>query len=84
MISPIASHSGMQEESHSRVQDPLEQRPGSGTEQYGTKVQDHRSDQQVAPDERSEQIAVRTYYAHRDISVLDQAGTWQLLEGPCM
>src|SRR6218665_3049865 len=82
VISPIASHSVMQEESHSRVQDPLEQRPGSRTEQYGTKVQDHRSDQQVAPDERSEQIAVWTYYTHRDISVLDPA--WQLLEGPCV
>src|SRR6218665_3836425 len=36
---------------HSKVQDPLEQRRGSGTEQYGTKVQDHRSDQQVASGE---------------------------------
>jgi len=30
---------GVQEESHSRVQDPLQQRLGSGIEKYGTKVQ---------------------------------------------
>jgi len=39
MISPVESHSGVQEERHSRVQDPLQQRPGSGIEKYGTKVQ---------------------------------------------
>jgi len=43
-----------------RVHDPPEQRPGTGTEQYGAKVQEDHSDQQVAADERSEQIAVWT------------------------
>ena len=43
VISPVASHSGVQEERHSRVQDPLQERPGSGIEKYGTHVQeDHR------------------------------------------
>ena len=38
MISPVTSHSGVQEESHSIVQDPPQQRPDSGIEKYGTKV----------------------------------------------
>ena len=58
MIFPVASHSGVQEEYHSKVQDPQLQRPGSGIEKYGTKVQEDHSDQQSAVDERSEQIAV--------------------------
>jgi len=40
VISPVASHSGVQEECHSKVQDPLQQRPGFGIEKYGTKVQE--------------------------------------------
>ena len=55
MIFPEASHSGVKEEYHSKVQDPQPQRPGSGMGKYGTKV---HSDQQSAVDERSEQIAV--------------------------
>ena len=54
----VASHSGLQEECHSRVYDPQQQRPGSGIEKYGTKVQVDHSDQQSAADERSEQKAV--------------------------
>jgi len=54
VISPVASHSGVQDECHSRVQDPLQQRPGSGIEKYGTKVQEGHSDQQSTADERSE------------------------------
>ena len=74
VISPVAAHSGVQEEYHSKVQDPLQQRPSSGIEKYGTKVQEDHSDQQSATDERSEQIAVYTW-AHRGISVLGPAGT---------
>jgi len=56
---PLASHSGVQEEEgHSRVQDPLQQIPGSGIEKYGTKVQADHSDQQSVADEKIEQIAV--------------------------
>jgi len=40
------------------VQDPLQQRPGSGIEKYGTKVQEDHGDQQSAADERNEQIAL--------------------------
>jgi len=40
MIFPEASHSGVQEEYHSKVQDTQLQMPGSGIEKYGTKVQD--------------------------------------------
>jgi len=58
MIFPEASHSGVQEEYHSKVQDPQLQVPGSGIEKYGTKVQEDHSDQQSAADERTEQIAV--------------------------
>ena len=36
MISPVTSQSKVQEESHSIVQDPPQQRPGSGIEKYGT------------------------------------------------
>jgi len=54
----IASHSGVQEECHSRVHDPLQQRPGSEIEKFGTKVQVDHSDQQSAADESSEQKAV--------------------------
>ena len=60
MISPVTSHSGAQEESHSIVQDPPQQRPDSGIEKYGTKVhvyEDH-NDQQSAADERSGKMAV--------------------------
>ena len=57
MIFPVASHSGVQEEYHSKVQDPQLQMPGSGIEKYGTKVQEDQSVQQSAADERSEQIA---------------------------
>ena len=60
MISPVASHSGVQEECHSRVKDPPQQRPGPGIEKYGTKVQEDHSDQQSAADERIEQIVVLT------------------------
>ena len=38
MISPVASHSEVQEESHSRVKDPPKLRPDSGIEKYGTIV----------------------------------------------
>jgi len=48
----------VQEKCHSRVQDPLQQRPGSGIDKYRTKVQEDHSDQQSAVDERSEQIAM--------------------------
>src|SRR6218665_2277020 len=41
MISPVTSHSEVQEESHSIAQDPPQQRPGSGIEKYGTKVMAH-------------------------------------------
>ena len=34
MISPVTSHSEVQEESHSIVQDPPQQRPDSGIEKY--------------------------------------------------
>ena len=37
-IPSIASHSGVQEECHSRVQDSPQQRPDSGIEKYGTLV----------------------------------------------
>src|SRR6218665_3091221 len=57
-ISPVASQSGMQGECHSRVQGPLQQRPGFGIEKYWTKVHEDHSDQQSAAGERSEQIAV--------------------------
>ena len=50
MIFPEASHSG--------VQDPQLQMPGSGIEKYGTNVHEDHSDQQSAVDDRSEQIAV--------------------------
>ena len=60
MISTVASHSVVQEECHSRVQDSREQRPGSGIEKYGTKVKEDHSDHQSAADETSEQIAVYT------------------------
>jgi len=56
MIFPVAPHSEVQEESHSKVQDPQLQMPGYGIEKYGTKVQEDHSDQQSAADERSEQI----------------------------
>ena len=60
MIFPVSSHSGVQEKCHSRVQDPLQQRPGSGIEKYGINVQKNDSDQQSVADERkrSKQIAV--------------------------
>jgi len=58
MIFPVASHSGVQEEYHSKVQDLQLQMHGSGIEKYGTKVQEDHSDQQSAAVERSEQIAV--------------------------
>ena len=57
-MSPVASHSGVQEECHFRVQGPLQQRPSSGIEKYGAKVQEDHNDQQRAADERSGQIAV--------------------------
>jgi len=38
VISPVASNSGVKEECHSRALDPLQQRPSSGFEKYGTKV----------------------------------------------
>jgi len=44
MIFPEASHSGVQEEYHSKVQDPQLQMPGSWIEKYGTKVQEDHSD----------------------------------------
>src|SRR6218665_1738312 len=40
MIFPVASHSGVQEEYHSKVQDPQLKMPGSGIEKFGTKVRD--------------------------------------------
>ena len=58
MIFPEASHSGVQEEYHFKVQDPPQQRPGPGIEKYGTKVQEDNSDQQSEADDRSEHIAV--------------------------
>jgi len=73
MIFTVASHSGVQDEYHSKVQDPQPQMPGSGIEKYGTNVQVYRSDQQSTADERSEQIAVLPG-SLRDISVLDPAG----------
>ena len=56
VILPVASHTGVQEEYYSKLQDPQLQRPGSGIEKY--KVQEDHSDQQSTADERSEQIAV--------------------------
>jgi len=53
VISSVASHSGVQEECHSKVQDPLQQRPGSGREEYWTKVQEDHCDLQCAADMRS-------------------------------
>src|SRR6218665_1695586 len=50
VISPISSYSGVQEESHSRVQDSPEQGSGSWIEQYGTKPQEDHNDQQGAAD----------------------------------
>jgi len=50
LISPVASHS--------RVQDLSRQRTGSWIENYGTKVSEDNSDQQSAADEMREQIAV--------------------------
>src|SRR6218665_2577826 len=35
MISPVTSYSEVQEESHSRVQNPPQQKPDSGIEKYG-------------------------------------------------
>ena len=67
MISPVASDSGAQEECHSRVLDSPQQRPDSGIEKYGIKVQEDHSDQQRAADARSKQIAAYTK-AHIDIS----------------
>jgi len=58
MIFHVASHSRVQEEYHSKVQDPQLQMSGSGVEKYGTKAQEDHSDQPSAADERSEQIAV--------------------------
>ena len=58
MISPVTSHSEVQEESHSIVQDPPQQRPGSGIEKYGTKVYEDHNDQQSAADEKSGQMGV--------------------------
>src|SRR6218665_4143409 len=46
VISPIASHSGMQEEYRSEVQDSPQQTPDSGIEQYGTKPQEDHNNQQ--------------------------------------
>ena len=43
MISTVTSHSEVQEERHSIVQDPPQQRPDSGIEKYGTKVYTRRS-----------------------------------------
>ena len=60
MISSGASHSGLQEECHSRVQNPPEQRPGFGIENHVTKAQEDHNDQQSAADERSEQKTVYT------------------------
>ena len=56
MISPVASHSVVQEEYHSKGQDPQLQMPGFGKEKYGTKVQEDQS----AADEGSEQIKIRS------------------------
>jgi len=39
MISPVTTHYGVQEEWHAKVQDPAQQRPGSGIEKYGTEVE---------------------------------------------
>ena len=61
MIFPVASHSGVQEEYHSKVHpqhSPTTANAGSGIEKCGTKVQENHSNQQSAADERSEQIAV--------------------------
>jgi len=44
VISPAASHSGVQEECHSIVQDTLQPSPDSGIEKYGTKVQEDHSE----------------------------------------
>ena len=64
MVSSAASHFGVQEECHSRVQDPgptvpLQQKPGFGIEKSNTKVQEDHSEQKIAAaaDERSEQMA---------------------------
>jgi len=60
MISTVASHSGVQEEYHSKVRHSQPQRLGSVIRRCGTKVQEDHSDQQSAADERSEQISVWT------------------------
>jgi len=59
VIFPVASHSGVQEEYHSKVQDPQLQRPDFGIEKYGTKVPEDHNDQQSAADKRSGQIRFR-------------------------
>jgi len=66
----------MQEEYRSEVQDSPQQTPDSGIEQYGTKPQEDHNNQQgtAAADKWWEQVAVWTW-AHRDISMLDPAGT---------
>ena len=46
VIPPVSSHSIVQEACHSRVQGPQQQRPASGLEKYGNKVQEDHSDQQ--------------------------------------
>ena len=58
VIFPLASQFGVQEEYNPKVQDPQPQRPGSGIEKYGAKVQEDHSDQQSTVDEKSEMIVV--------------------------
>src|SRR6218665_2114352 len=48
MISPVTSHSEVQEESHCRVQDPPQQRLDSGIEKYGTNDHGIRRSQRSA------------------------------------
>src|SRR6218665_3936578 len=58
MISPVtvASHSGVQEECHSRVKDPPQQSPDSGIEKYGTMVyrRSQRSAERSGREERAD------------------------------
>ena len=60
VISPIASHSGMQGEYHSKVQDSPQQTLDSGIEQYRTKPQEDHINQQGTADKWREQVAVWT------------------------
>src|SRR6218665_3576540 len=56
VVFPVASHSGVQEECHFKLQDPPQQRPGSGIEKYVYKVRTGRS--QRSAERKSSQVSV--------------------------